>query len=83
MEVKTKLNVGDKIYFIRNGRIASATISLIEIKVRKSLTEVHYLWSEYDPVSERTDFRSLPERVAFTTKEALVEHLLENSKEEE
>ena len=82
MKIETKLNVGDKIYFLSGGRIASATISLIEVKVRKGQTEIYYLWSEYDPVSERTDCRSLPERVAFTTKEALVEHLLENCKEE-
>ena len=82
MEVKTKLNVGDKIYFIRNGRIDTAKIEMVEIKVRKSLTEIYYFCEEYDGLNERHDWRSLSEKVAFPTKEALVEYLLNNFKEE-
>lgn len=83
MEVKTKLNVGDKIYFIRNGRIDTAKIDMVEIKVRKSFTEIYYFWEEYDGLNERHEWRHVSEKLAFSTKEALVEHLLTNFKEEE
>ena len=82
MEVKTKLNVGDKIYFIRNGRIDTAKIDMVEIKVRRSLTEIYYFWEEYDGLNERHEWRHVSEKMAFPTKEALVEHLLNNFKEE-
>lgn len=82
MEIKTRLDVGDKIYFIRNGRIDTAKIDMVEIKVRRSLTEIYYFWEEYDGLNERHEWRNLSEKVAFPTKEALIEHMLNNFKEE-
>lgn len=81
MEVKTKLNIGDKIYFMRNGRIDTAKIEMVEIKVRERVTDIYYCWEEYDGLNERHEWRHLSEKVAFSTKEALVEHLLNNFKE--
>lgn len=82
MEIKTKLGIGDKIYFLRNGQIATAKIDMIEVKVRENSTEIVYYWEIYDVLNERSEWKYVSEKQAFSTKEALVEHLLTNFKEE-
>lgn len=83
MEVRTKLGIGDKIYFLRNGQIATAKIDMIKVEVRERSTEIVYYWEVYDGLNERHEWKYASEKLTFSTKEALVEHLLTNFKEEE
>lgn len=48
MEVRTKLGIGDKIYFLHNGQIATAKIDMIKVEVRERSTEIVYYWEVYD-----------------------------------
>lgn len=72
MEIKTKFNVGDKIYTVDNCAIKELVVNRICIFVYKDRTNIRY---ECDKDSQSYSISDVTEENAFPSREALLYNL--------
>lgn len=70
MEIKTKFNIGDTVFFLLGGEIMSKKIESIDIKVKPGI----YKWITPEVVYN-FEFYSEEERYCFPSKEELIKSL--------
>lgn len=80
MEIKTKYNLGDKVYVMHDNKVVYFTIQRINIKIGDKIS-IEYVSSEkfrqYLYLSKESDYMSLyvEEEKVFSTKEELLKSL--------
>ena len=81
MEIKTKYDIGDKVWTIHNNKVVNMTIYHFSIKVYKEKIRIEYMSDE--DFKQHVSFKNTPELLPlfkyenelFPTKEELVKSL--------
>lgn len=77
MEIKTKYNVGDALYFIENNKIINREIEHIGVKVTENLniSIKYYCYTMPKEVMDTNPLIGVNEEDCFPTKEELIKSL--------
>lgn len=77
MKIETKKNIGDVIFFLKDGKIISSLIENVNSRTNKeNSTEVSYMVKVDNPKSfGNYDFKTVNESEAFDSREQLIESL--------
>lgn len=80
MEIKTKFNMGDEIYFVTQNGIRHGTIVKFNIST-KSLVRLEYggiVHFDLNITYDTDNYEDLREKYCFSTKKELIDHLISN-----
>lgn len=70
MTIKTKFNVGDSVFFIKDGKVQQIEITDIRIDINKNDTNIEYIIG-----NSAFNYDICKEELLFSTKEELINSL--------
>lgn len=73
MEIKTKLNIGDEIFFIGSRKIVSSKVQRIKVETFGKKVEITYLCNEDD--TQKQVYLKVDETDAYKSKQELIKTL--------
>lgn len=74
MEIKTKLDFGDKIFFLHNNKCIESVVRGVKTESYPEETAITYLCSKEEPTPPKL-YIKVEEKDAYKTKEALLKSL--------